>query len=110
LEAKEGEYFKMGHWISEIYDALRGKRGVAVVCMQKEKGKEYARGGSLTADKSRLYISLDIEDRRSVCKIVKSKNFKGGHKPTGMQRYFKVVAGWKILPDSDWHFPVIGGR
>lgn len=109
LEAKEGEFFKMGHWISEIYDALRGKRGVAVVCMQKEKGKEYARGGSLTADKSRLYISLDIEDRRSVCKIVKSKNFKGGHKPTGMQRYFKIVSGWKILEDSPWHFPVIGG-
>ncbi len=109
LEAKDGEFYKMGHWISEIYDALRGKRGVAVVCMQKEKGKEYARGGSLTADKSRLYVSLDIEDRRSVCKIVKSKNFKGGHKPTGMQRYFKIVGGWKILPDGEWGFPVIGG-
>jgi hypothetical protein len=108
LEVKEGEFYKVGDSLADIYDHLVG--GVAVVFMQKEPGKAYARGGSLTADKSRLYLSLDIEDRRSVCKVIKSKNFKGPSKPTGKQIYFKVVGGWKIIPDGPWHYPVIGGR
>jgi hypothetical protein len=108
LEARDGEFYKMGHWISEIYDALRGQRGIAVVCMQKEKGKDYARGGSVTTDRARLYVSLDREGGRRVCRIVSSKNYSG-QEPTGMQRYFKIVGGWKILPDGEWGFPVIGG-
>jgi hypothetical protein len=110
LEEKDGEFFKMGHWVRQIYDALRGKPGIAVVCMQKETGKEYARGGGQTLDKPRLYLSLDIENGRSVCKIVKCKNPKGATDPNRKQMYYKIIGGWKILPDGQWGYPNLGGK
>lgn len=83
----EGEYFKMGIQIKRIYEKLHD--GVAVIGLQKKLGSDFGYGGPPTADKPRLYITLE----KSTLKIVKAKLWKGDTNPNGMFRTFKLHKG-----------------
>lgn len=94
--------------LKQIRDSLNS--GVAVVAMQKTKGKDLARGGDGTLSKSRLYISLhncykgDRGDiNRAViekCKMVK----KGKRNPEGMQIFYQItkVGGIELVSEWGW--------
>jgi hypothetical protein len=99
------EFWKIGSVITDIHDRLSG--GVAVVCIQKNAGTDYGRGGTFGAEKPRLYLSMDRLDGRHTMKIVKAKNWKGGDNPNGKQVFVKIYGGWKIEKDGDWHY---GGK
>lgn len=45
---------------------------------------------------NRLYINMEY----GRAKIVKGKNWRTMENPNGMMIDFKIVSGWKILPDS----------
>jgi putative DNA primase/helicase len=87
----EGEFYKMGIQIKKIYEKL--KMGIAVIGLQKKFGSEFGYGGQMTADKPRLYISLD----KQTLKIVKAKLWATDVNPNGMYRTFKLVKGAKFL-------------
>jgi len=93
----EGEYFKMGIQIKRIYERLN--QGVAVIGLQKKFGSDFGYGGQPTADKPRLYVTLE----KSTLKIVKAKLWTGDTNPNGMFRKFKLHKGARFTWDS-WQY------
>lgn len=96
------DFWKIGGWIRDIHAKLN--KGVAVIAIQKKAStkkeqQDYARGGELTLEKPRLYIAMD----RGKVKIVKAKAWRQHDRnPNGLIRNFKLVSGWKFLPQGDW--------
>jgi len=105
LEEVEGEYFKISSDIRSIYDSLGD--GVAIVAIQKKNDTDYARGGQATAEKSRLYMSVDYltqRDQSIICalKTIKVKRYIGGRNIQGHEIHFSISGGSKIEPVSEW--------
>jgi len=94
----EGEFYKMGIQIKRIYEKLHD--GVAVIGLQKKFGGDFGYGGQPTADKPRLYITLE----KGTLKIVKAKLWAGEVNPNGMFRRFKLHKGAKFIWES-WEHP-----
>lgn len=95
------EFWKVAATITQVKDKL--KDGLALICLQKNRGTDTGRGGSFSLEKPRLYLALDPGQ----AKIVKAKNWKHGHlNPNGRVLNYKIVNGCKFLPDGDWHEPV----
>jgi hypothetical protein len=99
------EFWKLGGWIRDVHKKLN--KGIAVIAIQKQSSsknnqKDFGRGGELTIEKPRLYLAMD----RGRIKIVKAKIWRDyGRNPNGLSRDFKIVSGWKFLPNpagSDW--------
>lgn len=98
------EFYKVGAKIRSIHEAL--KDGICVIALQKKKGSEYGRGGEMSLEKPRLYISLyEPVKGMSVARIVKAKNFITDFNPNGMQIDFKIEhRGSRITPLTEWRF------
>ncbi|RLF26115.1 MAG: hypothetical protein DRN14_07395 [Thermoplasmata archaeon] len=104
LEEVEGEYFKMASNIRDIYDSLN--QGVAVIAIQKKETSKFARGGEATAEKARLYLSVDYlctcpGSIACALKIVKAKQ-SIDENMQNKELHFKIFQGSKITPLSDW--------
>lgn len=107
LEEIEGEYYKIASDIRAMYDALGD--GVAMVGIQKKSGGAFGRGGEATAEKARLYLSIDTMLNREQCvvcsiRIVKAKSYPDGKNPNGKELHFKIEGGHKLTPLSDWMY------
>jgi len=96
LESLEAEEYKVKAYISQIWQKL--DRGVALIAIQKNKGRDIGRGGEATLDRARLYIAIDD----GIIKIVKAKNWATFKNPNGLIRKFKLVQGWNFIGESDW--------
>jgi hypothetical protein len=96
------EFWKIGAWIRDIHQKLN--TGIAVIAIQKKAStksttNDFGRGGELTLEKPRLYLSMD----RGTVKIIKGKIWrKQDINPNGLTRQFKLIGGWKFLPQSEW--------
>jgi len=104
LEEVEGEYFKIPTDIRNIYDSLGD--GVAIIAIQKKTDTDYARGGQATAEKARLYMSVDfltVAPQSIICalKIIKVKKYIGRN-IQGHEIHFQISEGSKIEPVSEW--------
>lgn len=96
-------FSEIGNWITEIHNKLND--GVCVIAIQKNKNTkenthDYGRGGSFSAEKAKLYLSLDWGQ----LKIVKAKSWR--HRdinPNGLMRDLKIVEGIKLLPQGNWY-------
>jgi len=111
LEEVDGEYYRMSSDIRKIYDSLGD--GVAIIAIQKKTTEEYARGGQATAEKARLYMTVDliqVEEHSIVCslKILKLKNFIGKNLQ-GHECFFEIYNGSRIRLLMDWK-PVSAGN
>jgi hypothetical protein len=104
LEVGE-EFWRVANDIRDIYQRLQG--GIALILLQKGFGKEVGRGGDFSAEKPRLYVTLDrLEDEAcGLVKIYKAKNQKGDINPNGKCMKFKLVQGWKFIYDGVWEYP-----
>ena len=87
LEVTDGEFYKIGDNIRKIYQKLEA--GIALICLQMDRGGKIAWGGQKTLDKARLYITLD----NNQLTIVKGKNRASTVNPNGLVRPFKLVNG-----------------
>lgn len=96
------DFANIGEEFSKIHEALG--YGVAVVCMQKRRGNEFAVGGEGTTEKSRLAISLFFDGHMNYAKITKCKFPNELPHPQGMERDFMIEGGANILPRSEWEF------
>lgn len=96
------DFWKLGGWIRDIHKKLN--KGIAVIAIQKKTStkkdtNDFGRGGELTIEKPRLYLAMD----RGKIKIVKAKIWRSREKnPNGLIRSFKLVSGWKFLPNDAW--------
>ena len=95
-----GEFFKMGIQIKRIYEKLR--QGVAIIGLQKKSGTDFAYGGEMTAEKPRLYVTLENHTLR----IKKAKLWKGDRNPNGMSRRFKLFKGANFIWEP-WEYPTM---
>lgn len=85
-------FYQVGGEIKKIFDRLT--TGIAIIAIQKDENKEFARGGAFSAEKARLYLSMNPGE----LKVVKGKNWaQQGYNPNGKIINFKLVDGCKFL-------------
>jgi len=91
------DFFEVGGLLTEIFNALDG--GVAVVAIQKPRGRETGIGGERTLDKARLYLSISS----GVLTIVKGKIWAADIiNPNGMYIQFKLGGGANFKTEGPW--------
>lgn len=100
LEIAE-DFSKIALPITQIHEKL-GK-GLAFIAIQKADGKDIGRGADFSREKARLYLSLDwdADKRMNRVKIIDFKAWRGKN-PRGLTRYYKLVMGAQIIPQSNW--------
>lgn len=92
------EFYKMGGMMKEIFDKLRN--GIAVIAIQKPKGRDEGLGGQRGLEKPRLYMSMAAGE----LKIIKGKNWASPTiNPNGMLVNWKLAAGCKFIQEGQWH-------
>ena len=89
------EFWKIGGVLKAIFDKL--KKGIAVVAIQKDKNKDFGRGGTMGLEKPRLYISL----KPGECEIIKAKNWASEVNPNGMTCEYTLYHGANFRA-TDW--------
>lgn len=91
------EFYKMGQLIKDIFDKLT--TGLAVIAIQKNKGRDEGLGGERSKEKARLYMAIEP----GKLKIVKAKNWISSEiNPNGMSMEFKLAKGCKFKPEGSW--------
>ena len=86
------DFFLVAEEISKIWDRLKG--GIALIAVQKKQGAILGRGAEFSAEKPRLYLSMDA----GRLTIVKGKNWaQEGQNPNGLKFSFKLVGGYKFV-------------
>lgn len=101
------ELFRVNTHLTAISDRIG--QGLAIVAIQKKQGAKYGRGQEFSAEKSRLYISLDEAEGRGCAQatIRKGKSWAiKGQNPNGMVCTFQIIDGWISEVLSDWRYPV----
>jgi len=100
------DFYRVGKYLAEIHTKLNGT-GLAIVAVQKGRGKDVGRGGDFGLEKPRLYVTLnrDPDLTGGVAKIVKAKNWAGAFNPNGKIMPFKIVGGWRFIYDTPWRYP-----
>jgi len=99
------DFYEIGGMLTDIFNNL--DEGVAVVAIQKPKGREIGVGGERTLDKARLYMSIEP----GILKIVKGKLWRQECvNPNGMSIRWTLGGGanFKIIKDNDgseWRHP-----
>ncbi|MCR4293665.1 MAG: hypothetical protein NUV76_12400 [Candidatus Kuenenia sp.] len=89
--------FLIGDIIKTIFAKL--KHSVCLIALQKDYGKDLARGGASSLDKARVYITLE----RGKAKIVSGKNWVNEHiNPAGLEMSYKLVQGCKFIAENQW--------
>lgn len=104
LMLKQDKTFKVGDYIEEIHEAMKGGQGLAIVALQKDWGKAIARGGPSSLDIPRLYLTLNKGTRQhnSRIKIFEAKSWKDIN-PNGMIREYKIKKGAELIGLGEWH-------
>ena len=95
-------FYLIGKKISEIWEKL--DKGVAIIFLQKDKGKDIARGGHTSLDRARAYFVIDPDFPGQKIRIEAMKNWKDPMlNPKGYTRDYKLAKGCKIIPENDWY-------
>lgn len=90
------DFYEIAGMIYKIHSKL--KKGIAVIALQKPRGRDEAVGGSRTLDLARLYLSVSP----GIFKIVKAKIWVDPNdNPNGIQRQFKLIGGANFLMSDE---------
>lgn len=91
------EFWKVGSMFKEIYEKLT--TGIAIIAIQKKHGARTGKGGDITLEKPRLYLSME----GGKVKIEKGKNWRHPTvNPNNLECTFKLVQGCKFIKEADW--------
>lgn len=97
------KFFLVADWIQKIHAKLT--TGVCIICLQKAKGKDTARGGDFTLEKARLALSLSYAHGVNMAKIVKCKNpLHGDMNPQGQEIDYRIVQGSRCDELTPWRW------
>ncbi len=90
------DFYEIGGLIAEIFDSL--KTGIAIIAIQKPKGRDEAVGGERTLDKARLFLAVSP----GKIKIVKGKVWADKHtNPNGLSIRWTLAGGCKFFKARD---------
>ena len=98
------DFYQIGGWINDIHRVL--DKGIAIIVIQKKRGRDVGKGGDVTMEKPRLYISLENNaPYGGICKVVKAK-FPKSHSmnPNGMEIDYSLHDGHEFRARSEWRF------
>jgi len=98
-------FYEIAKPIRKIHETI--KDGICFIGVQKKKGEMYSRGGAFSAEKSRLYLSLDFleEQRCTQLTIADAKSPKIPENVSGWSKRIKIIDGSKMeVLDRDWRF------
>jgi len=90
-------YWEVAKKLKDIHKKL--DQGIAIVLLQKDEFRDTGRGGTMSLEKPVLYVALN----HGKAKIVKAKSWKGAENPNKKIVEFKLVHGWKFVPQGHWH-------
>ena len=91
------DFYTVGQLIKDVFDRLH--KGIAIIALQKNIGRDTGLGGERSIEKARLYLSMESHK----IKIVKGKNWaQEGHNPNGLEKRFRLVQGCRFIPDCGW--------
>ena len=92
------DFFAVGAAIKAIHDNL--KDSICVIFIQKNPGQEVGLGSWRSAEKARLYLSIE----RGKAKITDAKNWRdAAYNPNGRYRDFDIYSGTKITAKAGWY-------
>ena len=98
LEVEES--WRVSNVLKEIDGQLQ--QGIAIVALQKPRGRDVGYGGEPTLNRPRLYLSISS----NTIKIVKAKCFRESDKnPNGKIMRFKLINGSEFIPQGEWMYP-----
>ena len=104
LEPPEGQYYLLTDQIRSIYDALN--TGVAMIALQKHSASTIGRGGEGTAEKARLYMTVDYlcNCKRGIICALRLAKVKQSRDENMQNReiHFKIERGSALTPLTDW--------
>jgi len=107
LSIQGEEFFRIGSDLEHMANAI-GNKGVLIVAIQKKNGEAniYGRGAEFSAERARLYCSLDRlpSSGNNVIQIVKGKNWHGDVQPDGLRKEFKIQRGSTLEDITGWHY------
>ena len=95
------DFYKIAEEIRLVHNKL--KEGVCFIALQKDPNATFGRGGTFSAEKARLYLTLD----HHVAKMVDVKAYRGNN-PRGWIFTYKLLNGSFFIPhppNSGWHDP-----
>lgn len=98
LEIHE-DFYKVGLYIKQIFDKLN--KGIAVIALQKNPGKEQGLGGMRSIEKARLAINMERGGRLI---IDKAKNWATMNNPRGLAIEYNLIGGCQFRVLKDWHY------
>jgi hypothetical protein len=90
-------YWEVAKKLKDIFKKL--DQGIAIVMIQKDEFRDTGRGGSMGLEKPSLYVAIN----HGKAKLVKVKSWKGEDNPNKKVVEFKLVHGWKFVPQGHWH-------
>jgi hypothetical protein len=96
-------FYEIASHIRKIHETI--KDGICIIGVQKKRGDLMARGGDFSAEKSRLYLSLDFleEQRCTQMTIVDAKSPKMPMSVRGWSKRIKIIDGSTMESLSkDW--------
>ena len=94
------DFWQVGGVIKDVHAKLND--GIAIIALQKNRGRDTGRGGELSLEKPRLYLAMG----RGEMKIVKAKNWKGSVNPNRKIQEFKLYKGSHFESVGYWHYPL----
>jgi hypothetical protein len=91
------EFYKVGALIKDMFDKLN--TGLAVIAIQKNKGRDEGLGGQRSLEKARLYMAMEP----GKLKIVKAKNWVNAMvNPNNMMQEFRLAKGCYFKGEGTW--------
>lgn len=91
------EFYRVGSLIKDIFDRLN--TGLAVIAIQKNKGRDEGLGGQRSLEKPRLYMAMEP----GKLKIVKAKNWVNATmNPNGLCMEFRLAKGCYFRSSGPW--------
>lgn len=97
LDLGKDDFPRVGELIRKIWEKLT--TGVAFIGLQKNFGNDLPQGSIGAIKLARLAVILE----KGVLKIIKAKNWRDPKvNPNGLEKAFKLVDGWKFLPEDVW--------
>ena len=109
IEEHEKKYL-IPEYIARIQERLT--TGLALIILQRVPGRDYGTGGAEIRNKPSVIVALKRNGKQNsvVVEDIKSYNVENISKlfdgevsnPRGLWRDYKLVNGWKFLPQGDW--------
>jgi hypothetical protein len=94
------EFYKVAGIIHRIWSKL--KKGIAIIALHKDKAKDWGKGGQGSAERARLYLSLEPGDFKrdipNTMKVLKIKNWRNRlQNIKGKEFKFKLINGCSFM-------------